>query len=39
MWICKIDSIKPWGIADYELIVDEKEPKALPKSFKLDAKL
>jgi hypothetical protein len=35
MWICKIDSTKGWGICDYELIVDEKEPKAVPKWFKL----
>ena len=36
MWICKIDSKQSWGIADYEVLVnDSKDPKSVPKSFKL----
>jgi len=35
IWICKIDSTKGWGTVDYELFVEEKDLKPLPKSFKL----
>jgi hypothetical protein len=34
-WICKIDESKGWGVADYELVVEEKDARVLPKSFKM----
>ena len=34
-WICKIDESNGWGVADYELIVEEKDARPLPRSFKL----
>jgi hypothetical protein len=34
-WICKIDESKGWGVADYELIVEERDARPLPRSFKL----
>ena len=35
MWICKNDPTKGWGIADYELIVEQKDTKLQPRWFKL----